>query len=105
MVYVSNGHKGKTAQKSDLRTASVVGPIRSTSIMKINKAVIRSLSTSFTTFEESEWKNRSRKWRVCLSRNCRSCWSRLVSGVVDANTSILFLIHFLACWRGHHGTP
>ena len=28
----------------------VVGPIRSTSIMRINKAVIRSLSTSFTTF-------------------------------------------------------
>ena len=54
MVYVSNGHKGMTAQKSDLRTASVVGPIRSTSIMRINKAVIRSLSTSFTTFEESK---------------------------------------------------
>ena len=48
----------------------VVGPIRSTSIMRINKAVIRSLSTSFTTFEESEWKNRSRNSRVRLSRNC-----------------------------------
>ena len=32
-------------------------------------------------------------------------WSRLVSGVVDVNTSIIFLMDFLACWRGHPGNP
>ena len=47
-------------------TLPVVGPIRSDSIMRINKAVIRNLSTSFTSFEGSEWKNRSRSgnWRT-----------------------------------------
>ena len=49
------------------------------------------------------YKTRDDFWTFLLLLYNR--WSRLLSGAVDANTSILFLMDFLACWKGHHGTP